>query len=162
MATTYHPSEDVTKEMNSEGLEVYQELIGILGWAVEIGRVDILLEVYFISSQLALPHVGHLQAVYIVFGYLNQVTKHKLYFDPRKPIISKDRFQKFDWEDFYPDAFEPIPLDMPITRGKSVSTHSFVDANHAGDKTTRISMTGILIFCNRSPIIWHSNRQNGV
>ena len=43
MATTCRPSEDVTKEMNTEGLQVYQELIGILRWAVEIGRVDILL-----------------------------------------------------------------------------------------------------------------------
>ena len=62
MATTYQPSEDVSKEMNEEGLQVYQELIGILRWAVDIGRVDILLEVSLISSQLALPHVGHLQA----------------------------------------------------------------------------------------------------
>ena len=30
MTTTYHPSEDVIKEMNAEGLQVYQELIGIL------------------------------------------------------------------------------------------------------------------------------------
>ena len=41
-------------------------------------------------------------------------------------------------------------------------THFFVDANHAGEKTTRRSMTGVLIFCNRAPIIWHSKRQNGV
>ena len=77
-------------------------------------------------------------------------------------MISKDRFQKFYWEDFYPDACEPIPLDMPILRGKSVLTHCFVDANHAGDKTTIRSMTGILMFCNRSPVIWNSKRQNGV
>ena len=32
MSTTYHPSEDVTKEMNAEVLQVYQELIGILSW----------------------------------------------------------------------------------------------------------------------------------
>ena len=51
---------------------------------------------------------------------------------------------------------------MPIPRGKFVSTHCFVDANHAGDKKTRRSMTGILIFCNRTPIIWHRKRQNGV
>ena len=43
MDTTYHPSEDATKEMNAEGLHLYQELIGILRWEVEIGRVDILL-----------------------------------------------------------------------------------------------------------------------
>ena len=77
-------------------------------------------------------------------------------------MISEDRFQKFDWEDFYPNVCEPIPLDIPSPRGKSVSTYCFVDANHAGEKTTRRSMTGILIFCNRAPIIWHSKRQNGV
>ena len=102
MSTTYYPSEDLTKEMNSEGLQIYQELICILRWAVEIGRVDILLEVSLLSSQLALLRVVHLQAVHRVFGYLKKVPKRKLYFDPRKPMISEDRFQKFDWEDFYP------------------------------------------------------------
>ena len=85
-----------------------------------------------------------------------------MYLDPSKSMISEDIFQKFDWEDFYPDTCKPIPLDMTRPRGKSVSTHCFVDANHAGDKTTRRSMTGILIFCNIAPIIWHSKRKNGV
>ena len=97
-----------------------------------------------------------------MFVYLKQVPKRKLYFDPRKPMISEDRFQKFDLEYFYPNACEPIPLDMPRPRGKYVSTHCFVDANHEADKTTRRSMTGIIIFCKRSPIIWHIKRQNGV
>ena len=48
MTTTYYPSENMTKEMNAEGLQIYQELIGILRWTVEIGRVDILLEVSLI------------------------------------------------------------------------------------------------------------------
>ena len=30
------------------------------------------------------------------------------------------------------------------------------------DKATRQSQTGVLIFCNRSPILWHSKRQNSV
>ena len=51
---------------------------------------------------------------------------------------------------------------MPRPRGKSVSNHCCVEANHAGDKTTRRSMTGILIFCNISQIIWNSKIQNGV
>ena len=87
-------------------------------WAVKIGRVDILLEVSLLSSHLALPRVVHLQAVYRIFGYLKQVTKKKLYFDPIKPSISEDRFKSFDWEDFYKDAQEPIPIDMPSPRGK--------------------------------------------
>ena len=51
---------------------------------------------------------------------------------------------------------------MPEPWGLSMSTHCFVDANHAVDKTTRSSMTGILIFFNRAPIILHSKQQNGV
>ena len=51
---------------------------------------------------------------------------------------------------------------MPRPRGKSVSTQLFVEANHAGENTTRRSMTGILIFFNRALIIWHIKRQNGV
>ena len=43
-----------------------------------------------------------------------------------------------------------------------VSTHCFVDSDHAGDKVTRRSQTGILIFVNRAPILWYSKRQNTV
>ena len=141
--------------MNVEGLHTYQELIGVLRWAIEIRRIDILLEVSMLSSHLALPRIGRLQAVYRIFGYLNQVTKRSFYFDPNKLIVWEDRFQIFDWEDFYKDSREHIPLIMTEPQGLSMSTHCFVYANHTGDKTTRRSMIGILIFCNRSPIIWH-------
>ena len=129
---------------------------------MEIGRIDILLELSLLSSHLALPRVGHLQAVYRIFGYLKQVPKRKLHFDHHHPNILEDRFTKFDWEDFYHDAAEPIPLNMPSPRGKAMLSHCFVDADHAGNKVTRRSMTGILIFCNRAPIIWHSKKQNSV
>ena len=78
MLTRYHPSEDVSKDMNAQGVKIYQELIGILRWEVEIGRVDIILEVLFLSSHLALPKFGHLQEVYRIFRYLKQVLKRKL------------------------------------------------------------------------------------
>ena len=38
----------------------------------------------------------------------------------------------------------------------------FVDANHAGDRVTRRSHTGVLLFCNRAPILWYSKQQNTV
>ena len=69
-----------------------------------------------LSSHLAMPRVGHLQAVYRIFGYLKQLPKRILFFDPQKPTISEDRFQKFDLEDFYSDTQEKIPLDMPKTK----------------------------------------------
>ena len=87
MLTSYHPREGVSKEMNAQGLQTYQELIGVFIWAVKIGRVDILLELFILSSHLALLRVGHFQAVYRIFGYLKQVPKRKPYFDPTKPSI---------------------------------------------------------------------------
>ena len=109
-----------------EGVQFYQELIGILQWAVEIGRVDILLEVSLFSSHLGLPRIIHLHAVYHIFGYLKQVPKKKLYFDPLLPLISEYRFHKFDSEDFYRDSKEAIPGDIPKQIGKIMTTHFFV------------------------------------
>ena len=43
-----------------------------------------------------------------------------------------------------------------------MSTHCFVDADLAGNLITRRSQTGVLIFCNRAPVIWHSKRQNSL
>ena len=137
MSTGYHPSEGVTKELNMEGVQFYQELIGILRWAVEIGRVDMILEVSLLSSHLSFPRIGHIQAIYHIFDYLKQVPKRNMYFDPVSPSINEDRFHNFDWEDFYRDSKEAIPDDMPNPRGKIMVTHFFVDSNHAAYKVTR-------------------------
>ena len=158
----YHPAEDVSNELNARGIQLFQELIGVLRWAVEIGRLDILLEVSLLSSHLAMPRAGHLQEVYHIFGYLKQSPRRRLFLDPDHPVISENRFKSFDWEDFYREAKEDIPTNMPGPLGKAVSTHCFVDASHASDKVTRKSQTGILIFVNRAPTMWHSKRQNSV
>ena len=55
MPTSYHPSEDVSNKLNTRGVEAYQEMIGELRWAVEIGRVELFLELTLLSSHLALP-----------------------------------------------------------------------------------------------------------
>ena len=100
MRTVYHPSEDINMLMDAEELHTYQELIGVLRWSIDIRRIDTLFEVSLLSSYLAIPCIGHLQAVYRIFGYLKQVPKQRLYFSAIKPIISEDRFKIFDWEDF--------------------------------------------------------------
>ena len=57
---------------------------------------------------------------------------------------------------------EDLPSNAPEPRGKSVQINCFVDADHAGDKITRRSQTGILIYLNQTPIIWFSKKQNTV
>jgi hypothetical protein len=162
MTSDYHPSNDTTEELTSDGVKLYQEYIGVLRWAVEIGRLDILLEVALLSSHLALPRRGHLEQVYHIFGYLKHMPRRRLYMDPDYPAIEEDRFAKYDWTDFYKYATDPIPPKMPEPQGREMTVHCFVDADHAGDKVTRRSQTGILIFCNRAPIIAYSKRQNSV
>ena len=162
LSNKYRPELDTSAELKADGVTEYQELVGVLRWAVELGRVDINLEVSLMSSYLASPRIGHLQQVYHMFGYLKSKPKRKLGFDHSEPLISEKMFKEYDWQDFYKDAKEAIPRDAPEPRGNSVTTHCFVDANHASNRVTRRSQTGILIFVNRAPIIFFSKKQNTV
>ncbi len=63
LSNGYRPELDVTAELKADGVQYYQELLEFLRWAVEIGRVDILLEVSMMSSQLALPRERNLEQV---------------------------------------------------------------------------------------------------
>ena len=150
--TGYRPEIDTTPELKADGVQYYMELIGVLRWAVEIGRVDIHLEVVLLSSHLAMPRQGHLEQVMHIFGYLKIHKKMRLMFDTSDPHISSGRFKTYDWEDFYRDAEEGIPGNMPETRGLPVSVYEFVDADFAGDKSNRRSQTGVLIFLNKAPV----------
>jgi hypothetical protein len=160
--SSYRPELDTTPELALAGHRYFQELIGVLRWGVEIGRLDILLEVSLLSAYLACPREGHLEAALHIFGYLKHFPKRKLAFDHGHPPINQKRFTKYDWTDFYRDAEEPIPPNAPEPRGKEVSTHCFVDADLAGNTVTRRSQMGILLFVNRAPITWLSKRTNTV
>jgi hypothetical protein len=158
----YRPEVDSSEVLSADLVTYYQELIGILRWAVEIGRADILLEVSMMSSQLASPRIGHLKAVLNIFSYLKRVPKKTLCFNPVYHLGDEKRFKKYDWTDFYENVKEPIPGDMPPPRGNFVDTTCFVDASHASCLKTRRSQTGILLFVNKAPITWYSKRQNTV
>lgn len=100
--------------------------------------------------------------LYHMFAYLKSHDHSRLVLDPSCPKIDEAHFVKHDWTDFYHGAKEPIPSNAPEPRGKSVVISCFVDANHAGDRVTRRSHTGVLLFCNRAPILWYSKQQNTV
>ena len=158
----YRPEMDATGELKPDGVQWYQEIIGSLRWAIEIGRVDILHEVSLLSKHLALPREGHLEQVIHVVGYLKSHKKMKLCFDCGYPKVSESWFKEYDWFDFYREAKEPIPTNKPEERGKHVVITCFVDANHAGDRTDRRSHTGILLFVNKAPTHWYSKKQSTV
>ena len=162
MTHGYRPEMDCTAELKSEGIQQYQEIIGSLRWAVELGRVDILLETALLSKHLALPREGHLEQAFHMVGYLKSHRKMKLLFDSDEPRVNEKWFSSYDWYDFYRNAKEAIPPNMPEARGNAVVTTCFVDANHARDKKDRCSQTGVLIFINKAPIHWYSKKQSTV
>ena len=126
LRSSYRPELDTSPELNEDGLQCYQELIGVLWWAVELGRVDILLETLMMSTHLALPRRGHLEQLYHMFGYLKANPKRKLYFDPQHPQVDERSFQSYDWYDFYRDAEEAVPGDMLLPRGEAISMHCWI------------------------------------
>ena len=87
MVTKYAPEMDVTAELKADDIQYFQEFIGVIQWACEIGRVNILLETSLLSTHLASPRIGHLEQVFHIFGYLEDISKHKLGFDPGHPSI---------------------------------------------------------------------------
>jgi hypothetical protein len=68
--SNYAPWLETTVELKADGIQRYQELNDHLCWAVEIGRVDIPLEVSLLSSYLVMPRLGHLEQAFHIFGYL--------------------------------------------------------------------------------------------
>ena len=92
LPSEYRPEMETSAELKSDGVQTYQELIGVLRWAVELGRVDILLEASLMSTYMAMPREGHLQMLYRMFAYL-KTNSRKLGFDPRHPCINEKRFK---------------------------------------------------------------------
>ena len=86
----------------------------------------------------------------------------KVVFDTRvldtKPLIGEEQ----NWDEFYPDAREEIPHDMPPPKSRPVHITAYVDADHAHDLVTRRSVTGILIYLNSTPIRSICKRQTRV
>ena len=81
-STKYRPELDTSVECSKEQTTLYQNIIGILRWVVELGRIDIAFEVSLLSRYLVQPRTGHLlQALHIV-KYLDIHSKNELAFDP--------------------------------------------------------------------------------
>jgi hypothetical protein len=163
LPTSYRPELEQSPELLPAMVSRYLQLIGILRWAIELGRIDIALETALMSQYSASPREGHIEAVYHIFAYLANYPSGRIVFNATTPQIDKDSFQHdVDWKPFYGDIYEEEPLDMPVPLGMPVEISCFVDANHAGNVITRRSHTGLLIFIQNAPNIWYSKKQNTV
>jgi len=156
----YSPELDARPLCDEDDVSEYHLKIGVLCWAVELGRIDICTEVLIMAAFAASPWKGCLEAVYHIFAYPKRHDRSRLVFDASCPNNVEQSLP--DWTDFYKDVKEQIPKDAPEPLGESVEMRVCIDSDHAGDKVTWQSCTGVLIFLNRSPILWYSKKQSSI
>ena len=164
MTASYYPELDTTPELEPDDITLYQEIIGMMRWATELGRVDILHEISLLSQYQASPREGHLEELLRIVAYLKAKPKLTLYMDPEEPTLDYTLFlsNARTFKEYYRDAHEEMPHRMPKARGRSVTTTAFVDASHGANKRTRRSHSGHILFVNRAPVKWYSKRQQTV
>ena len=165
LTTTYRPELDVSRELNVADAAYYQSLIGILRWIVELGQVDVCLEVSMMSSHLALPREGHLEQVLHIFAYLKKYHNTELVYDPSDPFMDENDFERRDWassEFGYMEGEKEFSAKIPEPRGHGFIMRAKVDANHASDTVSRRSRTGFLIYLNFALVYWWSKKQTSV
>ena len=97
-----------------------------------------------------------------VFGYMKGRPNGQILIDTSKPDLSKFKPEQYDWSQFYPGIEEEIPYDMPEERGDPVKMIVYVDADHAHDKVTWHSVTGILLQLNNTVVKTVSKPQKTV
>lgn len=164
--TDYKPELDTSPLLDEDLHSRYQQIIGGLRWAVELGRVDINVDVAIMSQYLAAPREGHLEAAYDIIRYLSVRPDRRLLMSPKRipytEAITKSFNTTADWKEFYGEMEEEDPHGMPTPLGEAVKITTYLDANHANNVVTRRSHTGILIFVNNALIVQYSKKQNTV
>jgi hypothetical protein len=77
----YLPEVDVSNYCSDEEANNFQQQIGVLRWAIELGRINITAEVSMLAVFTASPRQEHLQALFHIFAYLSKHDRSKLVFD---------------------------------------------------------------------------------
>ncbi len=80
MTSNYRPELDYSPFLHDKPAQYYMELIGILRWIAELGRMDIMVDVSMLSSFTMQPRIGHLDQVFHIFGYLKRNKRATLIF----------------------------------------------------------------------------------
>jgi hypothetical protein len=87
---------------------------------VELGRVDVCLDVSMLSSYLALPREGDLVEALQIFSYLRKFHNTELVFDPTESDVNSADFEQRDWsstEFGHVEEKEELPPNAPEPRG---------------------------------------------
>jgi hypothetical protein len=163
MSALYHPEMDESPLLDELHTSMYRALVGSANWIITLGRFDVAYASNTMARFCQKPREGHFRAMMRLFGYLKVWSKGRILVDPNYFDHSACHDEKYTtWKEFYPDAEEALPPEQPITAGMKARLTIYVDADHAHDLLTRRSVTGIIVFLNKTPIKWFSKMQKTV
>jgi hypothetical protein len=128
-------------------------IIGCCTWIIILGRFDIAYATSAMSRFNMALREGHLKSVKKILSYLNTFPKGRVIIDTSYPDnLMYPVEDHSNWMEFYPDAGEEIPNNLPPEKGSRVKMTVYEDADHTNDLVTRRSITGILVILNNTPI----------
>jgi hypothetical protein len=165
MSPDAHPELDKSDLLDEVEIRQYQKIIGIGQWLVVAGRFDINFAISSLSRYASAPRKGHLELAENVLGYLKKYPARGYIINPSPPKIDPKYEMVALKEDFggqYKYFHEDLDPRFPEPLIKELDINIFVDANHAHDKVTGRSITGVFRFVGSTPVIWSSKRQASV
>jgi hypothetical protein len=111
----------------------------VLRWIVELGRIDVHIHTAMMSAYMMQPREGHLKEVLHMFAYLKYHPNAIMIFDDLEVQWDSESFPKHDWTNYYRDAKEKLPPNMPEPQGNPVKINCFI-----------------------APILWYSKAQSTI
>ena len=86
------PEHDDCNELEPKDVTLHREMIGMLCWATELGRVDILRKISILSQCQASSRANHVKQLLWLPSHLENGHKSSLCMEPNLPTIDKSRF----------------------------------------------------------------------
>lgn len=165
MSPKAHPELDDTKLLSPDDVKQYQHIIGVCQWLVVAGRFDLGYAVSSLSRFSSAPREGHLECARKIFGYLRKYPSRGYLINPSPPIFDLE-YQSIELRQDFGGQYHYFKEDLdprfPEPLLQELEINMFCDSDHAHDKVTGRSITGLIAFVGSTPILWDSKRQNCV
>jgi hypothetical protein len=117
----YCPEIDDSPLCTEDDSAKYRSIIDCCIWIIVLGKFDIAYANSAMSMLNMLPREGHLKAVKRILSYLKTFPKGSIIFEASYSDHSMYPVEDHShWMEFYPDAGEEIPKDLPPEKGPRV------------------------------------------
>ena len=83
---------DDGRELGPSDITLHQEMIGMLCWATELGRVDVFHKISISSQHQASPRENHVKQLSQLFSHSERKCELTLCMDPNLPVVNESQF----------------------------------------------------------------------